>query len=1051
MDHILTLDADGLRVLHNEIFPKIATRDTILFLGAGTSVTDEKRYLSADIISLYELKKQIDLGIEDIVKFVDVLSEQPWFDRNEFDSEVDEYLRKLAPNDTHRTIASIFWKEIITTNFDLLIEQAEFEITKTSQRGPRLVSVHSVKQYNRQQASDEIRYVKLNGCMSDRSEYPFVFASKDFERIKPFQKVLLGSLANLSPNIQFLSVGYSFSDAFAQRLWSDFDHHSAFQRRPIISVDPYVKDEMLPYMAARHTRVIRITAAEFFKTFNEWVENNAGVLADRYRYKYHDRNNTEIQIDASLRLRLGQDVKELSPGTAGQHVKAESFYRGDKPTFSVIKQDLDVVRRKTLENVKAAIRTLLSDESKQTIPLVFLEGSFGAGKTTFTYRVANELRVDEEFNAACFEIINPRRVKALDLAALFEKTRAEIIVLVANDVEPNSLFQALNDLRYQLSVEQFKGFKLIIIASIRENILQRYEISHSVKNAVKISVDAPLSKEEVRELLEKLRDTKLVQYRSEAELRRLIARVMDECDADLLLSYIDLLTDSHHDVIVREAFSELTETAQESILKISLLYRFGILMPMSLLRALIRKTWEEFRREVVDYDSKNIIVREETKQFGTDPDIFLRIKHRLVAELFIRMNLGDEDRRFQEYQKLLRQVNEGPTSAKMVVDLLKALRLTDDLSIPKLDKLFDEVSHRFQEDPHFAVHYAMNLQRRKTKEALLKGIDTLSYAASFGERRNNRIVHRRAVLNYELAIRCFEEGREVSGETRHFVEQAQTNFDLKLILDPCSDFSYVNYLEFLLWKLEKFTLDPAEEHYLRVQVEELIDQAELMVQDGIEHVLKQRDRYFALTQSQYAGDERLYLNKLHEQLNEPDLRPYALILLYYHYKREGQSDKCEDVIRRLEAEKHLDTVVRLLFKDYGEHLHDVNMRQKLLSLDTDYADIVKKDTLRYYYYRYVAYTYNRQFNFAREELDGLRRLHYSPNPEIQQMWLNEEGEPRIFEAKRDQVRRGSAFLPEIQKSFPLRGPRPNDETFHVIVRFLVSGPVAMPVPNDSRS
>lgn len=96
MEHILKLDETGLQVLHEEIFPKIADRETILFLGAGVSVTDEKRFLSSDIIKLYELKHTLDFEIPDIVKFVDVLSEQSWFDRNQFDGEVDDYLRKLT-------------------------------------------------------------------------------------------------------------------------------------------------------------------------------------------------------------------------------------------------------------------------------------------------------------------------------------------------------------------------------------------------------------------------------------------------------------------------------------------------------------------------------------------------------------------------------------------------------------------------------------------------------------------------------------------------------------------------------------------------------------------------------------------------------------------------------------------------------------------------------------------------------------------------------------------------------------------------------------------
>jgi hypothetical protein len=1046
MEHILKLDNAGIRTLQEEIFPKIVDRETILFLGAGASVTTDKKFLSREIIELYEAKKNLNLGITDIVKFVDVLSDSSWFDRNEFDREVDEYLRKLSPTETHRTIASIFWKEIITTNFDLLIEQAESEIEKTSRRGARIVPIRSVKRYSGYQAGDELRYVKLHGCMSDRSEYPFVFSSEDFRRVKSFYKVVLSDLKSLSPKIQFLSVGYSFSDPFAERLWEDFDKYSDINKRWIVSVDPFVRDEYLAYLSNRRTRVVRATAEEFFAAYKQWADANDRALADRYQYKYHDRDFNEIRIDNNLRLRLGQNLRELSPSNNEPQVQAEKFYRGDKPTFSVIKQGLDVIKKRTVENVKKALKDILAVDYV-TIPIVFLEGSFGTGKTTFTYRLANELRNDEEFNAVCFEVFDPRKLRAVDLAELFEKTNAQSIVLIANDLETPSLFQAINELRYQLSVEQFKGFRLVIVGSIRENILHKYQLSRPLNQVQTISVDAPLTEEEIRELIGKLRQAGLVRYRTESELRRIATRVLRDCNSDLLLAYIDLVADSHHDVIVRAAFSELTAIAQESILKISLLYRFGILMPMTLLRSLINKDWEEFRRDVVDYDSKNIIVQEETKQFGTEPDIYLRVKHRLIAELFVKEQFAGEDRRFQEYQRLLRFVNEGPSSARLVVDLLKALRMSEDLSKPKIDRLFDEVYGKFTEDPHFAVHYAMNLQRRRSKEALLKGVEVLKFAGSFSEMRNDRILHRRAALNFELARVCFDESAEVGGEMRHYMEEAEKYFELKLMLDPCSDFSYTNYLQFLLWKLDRFNLDKSEHHRLRVQIEELIEEAEMNVQDGIEHVLAERDKYIQLVSRLYNADDNKYVQELNAELNDPDLRPYALILLYHYYRRTGQREKRVEVVRRLEREKHLDAVVRTLFRAYGENLYDVNARQKLLSLERGHLEALKKDRLRYHYYRYVAYSYNKEFRYAWEELSALRRLPFSPSSDIEQIWCDSEGEPRLFEAHYAHGKAGAVFLPEIQRTFNLRGPRSPKESFQVSLHFLVSETVAVVYPD----
>lgn len=74
MEHILKLEGRRLETLHDVIFPKIANGQTILFLGAGASVTDKKMFLSKQIMQLYSAKKGIRLDTDDIIDFVDTLS-----------------------------------------------------------------------------------------------------------------------------------------------------------------------------------------------------------------------------------------------------------------------------------------------------------------------------------------------------------------------------------------------------------------------------------------------------------------------------------------------------------------------------------------------------------------------------------------------------------------------------------------------------------------------------------------------------------------------------------------------------------------------------------------------------------------------------------------------------------------------------------------------------------------------------------------------------------------------------------------------------------------
>lgn len=255
MNHITNLDADLIK-LETEVFPTIAEGNTILLLGAGASISN-KKYLSQQIINLYSAKKRIELDTQDVTEFVDVLSSDPKFDREDFDSFVTDLLNKLEVSETHRQIAQLPWKEIITTNYDLLIERA-FDLVKgTSKENLKVRPIRDQRGYDYTPARDEVKYVKLHGCILDRNLYPLKFSTKDFEETEKYYKRVMQSLTNLSPKIQFLSIGYSFnpSDGFAQKLLSQFNKYNP-RRQWITCIDPYVHDQRLAYYSERKLRII---------------------------------------------------------------------------------------------------------------------------------------------------------------------------------------------------------------------------------------------------------------------------------------------------------------------------------------------------------------------------------------------------------------------------------------------------------------------------------------------------------------------------------------------------------------------------------------------------------------------------------------------------------------------------------------------------------------------------------------------------------------------------------------------------------------------------
>jgi hypothetical protein len=111
----------------DSLFRDIAEGNVVLFLGAGSSVTDSKIYLSKQLLDYYRDLKNIDYepSENDIVDFVNKVFSLPEYDRNDFDLNVARWLKKnVKAEGFHKFAIGLPWLSIITTNIDLVLENA---------------------------------------------------------------------------------------------------------------------------------------------------------------------------------------------------------------------------------------------------------------------------------------------------------------------------------------------------------------------------------------------------------------------------------------------------------------------------------------------------------------------------------------------------------------------------------------------------------------------------------------------------------------------------------------------------------------------------------------------------------------------------------------------------------------------------------------------------------------------------------------------------------------------------------------------------------------
>lgn len=1038
MEHILNIDTQSH--LLNDLFASIAQRNTILFLGAGASVGD-KKYLSREIIEYCEDKLHVSLDIQDITRFIDILSASPKFDRMQFDQMVFDILKKYKITEGHLIMASMPWREIITTNYDLLVEQAFEAVSQTPNQTYSLKRIRSVQDIHHRTSNDEIRYIKLNGCLSDIDKYKLVFSTDDFKRASKFYKEVLNQLRDLSYNISFLAAGYSFTDDFSRQLFEKFDSHGYRERRWIYSITPRVNEHMLASFTDKRICIIQCTFEEFMQKYRKWEDEGFARQIAKSGTKFSTSQGSQISLTNRVSALLEGHVKQLNPSyKASFHVSDSEFYKGAEPTYEIVIRNVDVVKSETLKSVRDHIEQVVKTDEIM-IPIIFLTGEFGIGKTTFALRLIHEMQDD---STVAFDIMNFNGIKKEALTELLSKANAKRVILYCDEIEADSAFKDLLNLRRDLSIEQLNDVSILVVAPIRENMLARQKITQHIKNSIELKVSGKLAIDEIDDLLNKLLAAELVVFRDKNEKNALIQRIQNSFGSDSFVTMMEVITNGKHRNDILQAYNELGKVAKDALVYTALFHKHQLHVPASWLKRILNiADWQDFLDNVVRAEAKGLLIQEDRNSANADPDLYFRTKHSVIAAELIRRVLPTADQEYNCYERIVRSVGVGQINVTLLIDLIKGIRQIETFSADKINNLFDLAHGRLGESPYFLLNYAINLQNRRRRQDLERALSILVYAESLLPHRNHRFMHRRGSINFDLARLSFDEEKELN-LTDSYLREAKDLFTIKQILDPFTDYSYVDYLRLLLWELNNVDFDAEEEIIQRISIQELFDMAHRTIGEGNERITRIHREYL-----DYLGkhlDGRDYAAYLDEVYEDRLLRPFACILKHQYYsKKAGNDDMIERIVSEMESYLDNDEIVKFLFRYYGQTLYKIEHRLRLFDLARKNVWLEKALPLPFHYFQFIAESYNENFYYGRSVLLKMENKFNGWNPEYHYVWSNTEGIPEQFTGviQTSETRKKKIRVARLKETFSLtKGDYtsfPVGTTVQVTLHFYLNG------------
>lgn len=207
-----------MKEILSEISTTIKKRSTAIFCGAGLSYHSGMPLVS-DLIK--KILAVLEIGEEDASIILNSNIPFEFFIetiRNEVN--VDEILNIFSsgePNTNHELIAELaksgLIKNIVTTNFDLLIETAL--VNKGLQRGTHFEVFATEEEFGKVDWSDNcIKIIKIHGCVSNKSEMAITLKAVASRAICVNKNDIIRNFFSKHVNPNVIVIGYSCSDLF---------------------------------------------------------------------------------------------------------------------------------------------------------------------------------------------------------------------------------------------------------------------------------------------------------------------------------------------------------------------------------------------------------------------------------------------------------------------------------------------------------------------------------------------------------------------------------------------------------------------------------------------------------------------------------------------------------------------------------------------------------------------------------------------------------------------------------------------------------------------
>lgn len=694
--------------LPDYLLSDIKEGNAVLMLGAGASMeavakdgsrAPSGKQLAERISNKFLGGKYRDYPLSQICEYA--ISESDLF---AFQDYIRSIFEPLIPSQSHRLLSEFSWRGLVTTNFDVLVENAYVQNDSAKQLIVPFID-NSDRIDEKLRNGRSLQYLKLHGCITriNNPKCPLILTPDQYNEYNTGRNRVFNTFIEWASERPIIFVGYNLQDLNLRSIITSVSKQQGDFRPRYYLVLPEIDDIQRRAWEKKNITLICGSFEDFANSLNSQISSPFRGLLKAPQPDEHPLLlrviNSKIELSEYTKQFLDHDVEYVKSVRVKDHVDPRDFYKGHNPGWSAIEQNLDI-RRGLVDSILTN-HILGFDGPKDNIDFILIKAHAGAGKSCLLRRIAWDAAF--EYNCLCLYLNQHGIVNSVALQQIIQACQERVFLFI------EEIQNRVHELESLIKSMGPSCKYLTIIATARTNEWNIYgdKVSVYVTDEYELKY---LSYKDISNLLCLLGRHNalgtLSRYNEEERHRALIERA----GRQLLVALHEATYGKPFIEIIKDEYNRIKpDEAKHIYLSVCVLNRFCVPVRAGLISRIHGISFEEFRKRFF-LPLDRII---ETRHDPIIRDYVYEARHSHIAEIVFNDVLHRPEEKFNEYMKCMHYLNLSYHTDRLAFYKMIRARVLLDLfpDHTMISKIYSIANERMGDDPYLSHQrgiYEMN-------------------------------------------------------------------------------------------------------------------------------------------------------------------------------------------------------------------------------------------------------------------------------------------------------------------------------------------------------